>query len=680
MYLAVKHQDERQWKNDAVEESDVIMNRLIPNCLAPKKVVKAVQVGSSCALGFESELKIILEGLEAEELHKIESMAYAYAQCLTGQIVLEFPINFVQSLVCLLSILRIGHQIIRANCDWEDVRDQFLLAELSRDYLSTPVAVFKFVAACFGSVGGLAELVINRCFPDAGKTLEKNALLQISQVKFFVSKLPTTAFSLSSTSSVSLHSMLPVAYTNQRDSKNLMVDPVQYSNQQRVRDLFLNLIRHYSTLDLSLAVKSVGFRRGFSGRVMELMSKLSRDNCCWLADLFMQEYEQTADLRVDRLLEERRKSLSLLGDSTLDQLLFMFLRESDSHRLIRAVELKCKILTENLVQQSNSKRQQLWAENMRRLRSLVKLLVFCRYQLNYEEPVMEQEAEEADSQLNEDLLVLKWVQEAIAEKTVLTLLPVLFDLFKSMGPAVVKRCCSASVRLLVRYQLVKFVNRTQKIQQRNQLFIKLALEDLFKEVLDGNWISVLVLEEQVALADVASTTFATHNAAYIDEDDSIPIVAVYRLISGQLRQLYHAFNSVAPVEESDALNLANNSVPPSPTFTNKRVVRPIVQVPAADLQKSRMQRQLRHWFWWRYAAQKELIDCLTQYIIDHLLLIRRPTDVDAVKQQFRELFDGVVRPLLPKPLFEHQEMVNLILGLSYEHAFKLIDQRHGAGA
>lgn len=680
--LVSRNQRESPWNSDGLKDTDTVMSRPITNCSTPKKIVKVTPNESTVASDHEYNFRRMLQDYDDEETQRIASMAVAYAQCLTGQVTLEFPINFVQTLMCLLKLLRIGHQVLKINCAWESLKGEFLCAKFWSENLMTPLALFKYAISCFGPPGGLAELIISSAFPDAAKSLEKNALLQIGQVKIMASKAPNTtrSLSLSSANTLSLHSVLPIAYTNQRDSRNFMGDPIQYANQQRIRDLFLNLIRHYSTLDMSSALKSVGFRRGFSSRVMELMSKLSRDNCSWLADLFMQEYEQTADLRVDRLLEERMKasSSSELNSGALDQILFLFLKEGDSYRLIRAVERKSRALTEQLMQQSNAKRHQLWADNMRRLRSLVKLLAFCRYQLHSDEPEENEEVEGTDVQPNEDLLVLKWIQEAIAEKTLLTLLPILIDLFKLMGMSLVRKNCSSSMRLLIRYQLIKFSNRIHNRLQRNQLFIKLALEDLFREVVDNNWLSGLILEEQGALSEMAINPNTTHNrnAIFVDEDDTIPIVAVYRSVSSQIRQLYYAFNSVITVEDCDGSTGLHNSVPLSPIPGSKRVVRPIIQVPAADLQKSRIQKQLRHWFWWRYAAQKELIDGLTQYLIDHLLLVKPSTDANTIKENFSQIFGVIVKPLLPKPLFEHQEMVDLIIGLSHEHAFKLIDQRH----
>jgi hypothetical protein len=186
---------------------------------------------------------------------------------------------------------------------------------------------------------------------------------------------PFTTNSVSGTS-ISLHSLLPVAYSNQRDSKNFLRNPTAHGNQQKIRDLFINLVRHFTTNQLDTSHPN--FHRSFTSRVSELMIKVNSDNYTWLADLYIQEYEQAADVRLDRL-EDRMTSRRFINSNTsttfsLDQIFFMFLQYADSFRLTRAIERKTILMISiSLEQANNPHKSSLWPECIRKLRSIIKV-------------------------------------------------------------------------------------------------------------------------------------------------------------------------------------------------------------------------------------------------------------------------------------------------------------------
>ncbi len=118
----------------------------------------------------------------------------------------------------------------------------------------------------------------------------------------------------------------------------------------------------------------------------------------------------------------------------------------------------------------------------------------------------------------------------------------------------------------------------------------------------------------------------TTRPSCLDEDEQLPpfVSTIYRSISGQIRHVYVQLNSIC-------MNMAQNHFEPnghiaanSESTLTPRKVRPITQVPAADLKQQRIQKQLRQWFWWRYGSEKDLIDALNSYIREQLLLPQFP--------------------------------------------------------
>ena len=108
---------------------------------------------------------------------------------------------------------------------------------------------------------------------------------------------------------------------------------------------------------------------------------MNAENYIWLADLYIQEYEQTADVRLDRL-EERLASRRPTGGNncttfSLDQIFFMFLQYADSYRLTCAVEKKIiAMISVSLEQANNPHKRSMWSECIRKLRSIIKVRTF----------------------------------------------------------------------------------------------------------------------------------------------------------------------------------------------------------------------------------------------------------------------------------------------------------------
>ena len=217
------------------------------------------------------------------------------------------------------------------------------------------------------------------------KCFEKNLLLDVvdpSLCQFFKNNFKKEEYPVNSSGTgLSLQSLLPVAYSSQRDSKNFFRDPTSHANQQKLRDLFINLIRHFSTNQLDTSHPN--FHRSFGSRVSELMAKVNSENFTWLAQLYIQEYEQAADVRLDRF-EDRmvsRKSITTTGNASsacttfsLDQIFFIFLQYADSYRLTRIVEKKViTMISASLEQANNLHKRSLWSECIRRLRSIIKV-------------------------------------------------------------------------------------------------------------------------------------------------------------------------------------------------------------------------------------------------------------------------------------------------------------------
>lgn len=175
----------------------------------------------------------------------------------------------------------------------------------------------------------------------------------------------------------------------------------------------------------------------------------------------------------------------------------------------------------------------------------------------------------------------------------------------------------------------------------------MALEDIFRETLLPEFYSECAISMSVLNGDSSengeeedekriSKSQNKDNGVFarsIDEDDSLPLAVsgVYRSISSQVRTIYVQLNSICmnfatlnssetqishKSSENNSSSVASDSTP--------RKVRPITQVPEADLKQQKIQKQLRQWFWWRYGSQKDLVDALNSYILEQLLFPQFP--------------------------------------------------------
>ena len=337
--------------------------------------------GSSAKMEYAVYLK---QGISFSQQEMLKKLANAYYQIVFEEATLDFS-SFTESFGIILRILSIGHELFSLSTFSKIITEGFLLRNLPKasffsesPIFETPIEILLF--SVYWVQCARDRLI--QLLPDSLKCFEKNLLLETvdpSLVQFFKDnfrKEESTLNTSGSGSGLSLLSLLPVAYSNQRDSKHFLRDPNAHANQQKIRDLFINLIRHFSTNQLDTSHPN--FHRSFTSRVAELMTKVNSDNFVWLADLYIQEYEQAADVRLDRLedrMTSRRSSSSATNTTfSLDQIFFMFLQYADSFRLTKAIEKKTILMISvSLEQANNPHKRALWHECIRKLRSIVKV-------------------------------------------------------------------------------------------------------------------------------------------------------------------------------------------------------------------------------------------------------------------------------------------------------------------
>lgn len=322
------------------------------------------------------------QGISIQKQEMLKKLSAAFYQIVFDEVTIDLA-SFTEGFGIILRTLAVGHELFSLNTFSKIVTEGFLIKPFynpeGNNIFETPVELILFSA--FWIQGAKERLV--QILPDSSKCFEKNLFLDAIDpplIQFFRSNFRKEEITLKPFSEISaglsLHSLLPVAYSNQRDSKNFFRDPTAHSNQQKVRDLFLNLIRHFSTNQLDTSHPN--FNRSFVSRVSELMSKVNGENYSWLADLYIKEYEQAADVRLDRLEERMTSRRSLNGSSSttfsLDQIFFMFLQFADSFRLTRAIEKKViAMISVSLEQANNPNKRSLWSECIRKLRSIIKV-------------------------------------------------------------------------------------------------------------------------------------------------------------------------------------------------------------------------------------------------------------------------------------------------------------------
>lgn len=322
------------------------------------------------------------QGISIQKQEMLKKISVAFYQIVFDEVTIDFA-SFTEGFGIILRILTVGHELFSLSTFSKIVTEGFLAQPFSNtegnNIFETPVELILFsVLWCQSAKERLVQIL-----PDSLKCFEKNLLLHAidsTLIQYFRDNFRKEEISLKpfseNSAGLSLHSLLPVAYSNQRDSKNFFRDPTSHSNQQKIRDLFLNLIRHFSTNQLDTSHPN--FNRSFGSRVSELMSKVNGENYFWLADLYIKEYEQAADVRLDRLEERMTSRRSLNGSSSttfsLDQIFFMFLQFADSFRLTRAIEKKIiAMISVSLEQANNPHKRPLWSECIRKLRSIIKV-------------------------------------------------------------------------------------------------------------------------------------------------------------------------------------------------------------------------------------------------------------------------------------------------------------------
>lgn len=249
----------------------------------------------------------------------------------------------------------------------------------------------------------------------------------------------------------------------------------------------------------------------------------------------------------------------------------------------------------------------------------------------------------------EDVIIYSWTQDAILNRQLLTFLPLIYEYFTFIGSDAIKSRCSNTVKLLLRYYQVKFEMKRKRTKgpSRAKLLMRLCLEDIFRDTLQPDFyaecaVSMGVLDDGDGNTEEEDEKRISKSnkedkgvlARSIDEDSTLPpsVSTVYRSISSQIRSIYLQLNSICM---SVALNTGtaepHRSDSASMTDSVPRKVRPITQVPAADLKQQKIQKQLRQWFWWRYGSQKDLIDALNSYILEQLLFPQFPMSADRLK-------------------------------------------------
>ena len=97
----------------------------------------------------------------------------------------------------------------------------------------------------------------------------------------------------------------------------------------------------------------------------------------------------------------------------------------------------------------------------------------------------------------------------------------------------------------------------------------------------------------------------------------------------------NTFNAIDPHVSNKNTETVSGSLA---TDSTPRKVRPITQVPAADLKQQKIQKQLRQWFWWRYGSQKDLVDALNSYILEQLLFPQFPLNENRAQVKSNFLF------------------------------------------
>lgn len=291
------------------------LNRPVQMTAAWKKIQPAQVQPIKISQSQENSLKARLQSALRTCSNELDALALAGHEMLFSSCLDEanrFQLNFSSALAALLKILHIGHEMLMKSDD--DTHWDYLNTSLNSNLnestlLDTPLQVLQLaVNVIKHSSGSLCVL-----FPDSIRFLAKNTVIEAAGIPF-----PTHLLAKSTSSSLAAlpsssqpasreNDPLAVAYSNTRDSRNFFTDPTAHANQQRIRDLFSNLIRQYGGLDCGQA----SFRRGFGGRVSEIVGRLmmssnsdSNSSHTWLADLFLTEYMQAAETRIDSL-EER---------------------------------------------------------------------------------------------------------------------------------------------------------------------------------------------------------------------------------------------------------------------------------------------------------------------------------------------------------------------------------------
>lgn len=461
-----------------------------------------------------------------------------------------------------------------------------------------------------------------------------------------------------------------IAYADKRDSRNFSDQPVFYSNQQKVRDLFLEFVRATGSDFLPLysqQQKDLGFK------VREIMKNLAPENYSWFADLLVHQYDQMRkrmdsqpvlpmnQAKLERLEERLTKSSSESRPDIQNSGIVQFIKIADSHKLHRKLVLTLEKKIADVERMVIDGRRINFIENAKKLMHLARLY----------------------SILNslEDEHNIQWIAQKIGECiggsfTVLRLPWIIAYLQTAQPTSFAEPAWTLLLGHLDAIESSTDLNRKDFIIS-HLIRTYCPLEKRSIKTVNSE-VATFNNDLQVNMAKLSLLEPVDNDFSLDLEQLLIPECQAYMHLLGLLKSFKKFEPGPSPTRQPPTLKPDTQS--DQQRFTRK--IRPITVESTSPKEEklaekaveepAPLQQQLRHWYWWQWPDLKDMIDTLVRYAVTETVKAPNLGDEHERIEHLKTVISACLPPLLPEILRSQERSINVAVALSLEKAVEVL--------
>lgn len=475
-----------------------------------------------------------------------------------------------------------------------------------------------------------------------------------------------------------------IAYADKRDSRNFSEQPILHANQQKVRDLFLEYVRSLGNDVMPVGqIASPTANRDMIFKVREIMKNLAWDNYDWFVDLLVHQYEQmrrrldvpaipTNQARLERL-EVRITKANDYRPDLQSSAVVQFMKLADSHklhhRLVKALRKRISGMEKSIIEGRRSG----FSEEVKRLAHLAKLLAILN---SFED---EHDVDNLLSQVDEAmaagyaLLRIPWIiayghhsQSTIVSESIWMRMNSLAVYFESQSE-ISKRDLILQLHIRSSCPIKEAVCSWQPPLPSSASQVDLSALQLLEQADTDPLIDAeqLLLPECQVYGNLLCTLKAFRKGDTLPSPTRLPVASI---------------TDTGPVGTSELKYTRKiRPIPVVQTQVEERPSTPVQPFPieptVTEDVNERLQKQLRHWYWWQWPDMKELVDGLVRYVVAETALIPSLNSDAERLEHMKQVITVSLPPLLPAILKSHDQSINLAVALTIEKAYNLLQSK-----